>query len=479
MGETLKEKTSKGLFWGTVNNGLQQVLNLVFGIFLARLLDANDYGMVGMITIFSLIASALQESGFISALVNKEKVSHSDYNAVFWFNILVGIGLYVILFFCAPLIADFYGKPELIPLSRYTFLTFVISSFGIVPRAILFRELKTKETAITYVIALAASGTIGIILAYNGMSYWGIVTQSIIYCILITIICWYYSKWRPNFHINLEPLREMVGFSSKMLITSIFSHLNGNLFSIMFGKFYTQADVGNYTQSNKWNTMGHSFITGTIQGVAQPVLTKVRDDVDRQRHVFRKMLRFTAFISFPLMFGLSLIAHELIVITITEKWLAAVIFLQILCIDGAFIPIVKLYSNLIISQGKSNIFMWNTMAVCLAQLIVMVFLKSYGVDYLVKVFVTIDILWLLIWHYFVWREIKLSLIDALKDITPFFLLAALTMIATYFITLSITNIYLLFFSKIIIAAIIYIGALWLLDAKIMKESIQFFMKKKL
>lgn len=479
MGETLKEKTSKGLFWGTVNNGLQQVLNLVLGIFLSRLLNPDDYGMVGMVTVFSLIASSLQESGFISALVNKQEVTHRDYNAVFWFNILVGAILYVILFFCAPLIADFYSKPALIPLARYTFLTFVISSFAIVPRAILFRNLKTKETAIIYVIALAVSGVVGIFMAYNGMSYWGIATQSIIYCLFIAALCWHFSKWRPNFQISLKPLKEMVGFSSKMLVTSMFSHLNGNLFSIVFGRFYTQTDVGNYNQSNKWNTMGHSFITGTIQGVAQPVLTQVRADAERQRNVFRKMLRFTAFISFPLMFGLSLIARELIVITITEKWLAAVMFLQILCIDGAFIPIGKLYSNLIISKGKSNIFMWNTMAICLIQFALMLSLKSHGVDCLVKVFVSVDILWLLIWHYFVWREIKLSFIDALKDIVPFLLMALFTMVCTYFITIPIHNMYVLFFAKIVIASVLYIGALWLLNAKILKESIQFFVKKKL
>jgi O-antigen/teichoic acid export membrane protein len=316
-------------------------------------------------------------------------------------------------------------------------------------------------------------------MAYNGMSYWGIATQSIIYCLFIAALCWHFSKWRPNFQISLKPLKEMVGFSSKMLVTSMFSHLNGNLFSIVFGRFYTQTDVGNYNQSNKWNAMGHSFITGTIQGVAQPVLTQVRTDAERQRNVFRKMLRFTAFISFPLMFGLSLIARELIVITITEKWLAAVMFLQILCIDGAFIPIGKLYSNLIISKGKSNIFMWNTMAICLIQFSLMLSLKSYGVDCLVKVFVSVDILWLLIWHYFVWREIKLSFIDALKDIVPFLLMALLTMVCTYFITIPIHNMYVLFFAKIVIASVLYIGALWLLNAKILKESIQFFVKKKL
>ncbi len=478
MSETLKEKTSKGLFWGTINNGGQQILNLIFGIFLARLLNAEDYGMIGMIMIFSVIASSLMESGFISALANKKEVTHDDLNAVFWFNILVGILLYVILFFCAPLIADFFEKPTLVPLSRITFLMFVISSFGITPRAILFRNLQTKETAISSISALVISGTVGVILAYNGMSYWGISIQYLVSCLVMTLSCWYFAHWKPSFTTNFRPLHGMIGFSSKLLVTNIFTNIYNNLFSVLFGKFYSQTYVGNYTQANKWNSMGYSFITGTLQGVAQPVLAQVRDDHERQKMVFRKMLRFTAFISFPIMFGLSLVSYELIVITITQKWVIAASFLQILCIDGAFIPINRLYSNLIISKGRSNIYMWNTITICLLQLAVMLSLRSYDVYVLITTFVVIDILWMFVWHYFVWRIINLRLQDAIKDVFPFAFIATLSMIVSYWLTSSFENIYLVFLLKIVIATTVYLGTLWMLDAKILKESIDFFLKKK-
>lgn len=475
---SLKQQTAKGILWSGLGSGAQQLLNLFFGIFLSRLLNDYDYGMIGMLAIFTLIANSLMESGFISALANKKSVSHTDYNAVFWFSALTGILLYGVLFLLAPLIADFYGKEELIPLSRYLFLAFVASGFGIASRALLFRNLKTKELAITSTVALSVSGVVGIILAYNGMSYWGIATQNVVYCSMITLGNCFFARWRPTFQIDFSPLRQMIGFSSKLLITNVFTHLNNNLFSVLFGKIYSPIEVGNYTQASKWNYMGHSLISTTMQNVAQPVLAQVSDNNERQKTVFRKMLRFTAFISFPVMLGFSLVSRELIIIAITEKWLAAVAILQLLCIDGAFTPIAKLYTHLIISKGKSNIYMWNTITLCLVQLGTMLLIYPYGIQTMIITFVAINALWLLTWHYFVWRLIGLTLWSALKDILPFALIAAAVMGATYFITLGIENIYVLFVAKIAIAAPTYFAILWALDAKILKESIHFFMKRK-
>ena len=317
--ETLKQKTAKGLFWGFINNGTQQLLNLFFGIFLARLLTPADYGMVGMLTIFSLIAGSLQESGFISALANKKEITHDDYNAVFWFSITVSFCLYWILFFCAPLIADFYSQPELIPLARYSFLGFFIASLGVIPGAYVFRNLMVIQKALATVLALIFSGTTGVLLAYKGFSYWGIATQSIVYITVLNLYLWYKCPWRPTWRWNFAPVREMLGFSSKLLFTNIFNHVNNNIFSIILGRYYSEKEVGQYNQANKWNYMGFSLISGMVGSVAQPIFAQMTDDSERQVRAFRKMLRFTAFISFPCMLGLSLVAPELITIAITDK----------------------------------------------------------------------------------------------------------------------------------------------------------------
>ena len=333
MSESLKDKTAKGLLWGGISNGIQQLLNLFFGIFLARLLTPDDYGMVGMLSIFTLIAGSIQESGFTAALANKKEIKHEDYNAVFWFSISTSLCIYTLLFFCAPLIAQFFNQPELTSLARYSFIGFVISSTGVAQNAYMFRNLMVRQKAQSIIIGLLVSGTIGVTLAYHGYSYWGIATQSLTYVITVMTCYWFFSPWRPTFHFNLKPLRGMISFSSKMLATNIFNHLNNNIFSIILGKFYSEKEVGFYNQANKWNYMGHSLVSGMINGVAQPVLAQVTDDKERQLRVFRKMMRFTAFVSFPAMFGLSLIAPELITIAITDKWIESAQILQLLCIS--------------------------------------------------------------------------------------------------------------------------------------------------
>lgn len=476
--QSLKQKTAKGLFWGGFSNGIQQLLNLSFGVVLARLLDASDYGMVGMLTIFSAIAAALQEGGFISALTNRKNTSHKDYNAVFWFSTFCGITLYVLLFFAAPFIADFYKTPELVPLSRLSFLGFVISSMSIAPRAYLFKNLRIKETTIISISSLIVSGTVGIVLAANGFAYWGIAMQTIAFVTMVTILNFYFARWKPSFSFDFSPIREMIGFSSKMIVTNIFTIINNNLFSVLLGKFYSEREVGNFTQANKWNGMGHTTITGMINGIAQPVFTSVAHDRMRQLAVFRKLLRFTAFISFPAMLGLSLVSKELIVIAITEKWLASAYILQILCIWGAFIPIINLFSNLIISRGHSSIYMWSTISLSVLQLAAVCAMYPFGLDWMLRIFVAINIAWLFVWFGFVHREIGLTLRDMLKDISPYLILSVALVAIAYFATLPIHNLYLSMLAKVVIVAGLYALTLWKLQSVIFRESIDFLLKKK-
>jgi len=478
MSESLKEKTAKGLFWGGISNGLQQLLNLFFGIFLARLLTQEDYGMVGVLSIFSLIAATLQESGFIAALANRKEIRHKDYNAVFWFSTLTGLFMYLLLFACAPLIARFFETPELTPLARYSFLGFLISSTGVAHSAYLFRSLKVKQRAMASVFGLLLSGTTGVTLAYLGFAYWGIATQSLVYVATTTGCYWYFSPWRPTFRVDFSPLKEMFMFSSKLLVTNIFHHIHNNIFSVILGKFYALTDVGNFNQANKWNYMGHSLINGMITGVAQPVLAQVTDDKERQLRVFRKMMRFTCFVSFPAMFGLSLVAPELITIAITDKWIESARMLQILCISGAFIPIVNLCGNLLISKGKSDIFMWNTISLVIIQLGIALILYPYGIYILISVYAGINIAWLLVWHHFVKREIGYSLSALMKDLLPYLFIAGGVMAITWFCIANSTHIYMRFVAKIVMAVSLYVLIMWLSGSATFKETIHYLCKRK-
>lgn len=476
--QSLKEKTAKGLFWGGVSNGVQQVLALLFGIFLSRILSPGDYGMVGMLAIFTGIANSLQESGFSAALTNKQDITHEDYNSVFWFNIVVGIVIYVILFFAAPLIADFFEQPDLLWVSRIVFLSLLFGCFGTAQAAYLFKNLMVKERAKIDIYALLLSNTAALIMALNGMAYWGIAIQTALYIGLGTLFRWYYSPWRPTFSFSLQPLKEFFPFSVKLLLTNLFNQFSTNVFSILLGKFFTVQQVGYYTQGSKWTNMGGGLINGMITGVAQPVLAQVVDDKDRQRNVLRKMIRFTAFVAFPLMFGLALVAEELIIITVTDKWLSCVPIMQLLCVWGAFTSICELYKNMVISHGKSNIYLYANIVFGVAQLLVLIAMIPFGILWMVAAYVIAYFLWLFAWHCFAHRLSGIRFLDLLKDITPYLVITAFALGCGWWCASFFESLYVRFVLKVLISALVYVLIMWRSGSMAFRESMGFLLRQR-
>ena len=477
--ETLKAKTAKGLLWGGMSTGMQQVLNLVFGIILARKLGQADYGMIGMLAIFSAIAASMQEGGFISALNRKKEVTQRDYNAVFWMSILTSVCFYVLFFVTAPLIARFYNEPALTGLARYSFLSFLFVSFSIAPRAYIFRNMMVRQSSIISIVAVLLSGIVGIVMAYRGYAYWGLATQQIVFTLTVSVLNYWFSGWRPSLRIDLHPIRELLGFSSRLIATNIITAANANILSVLLGRYYKATEVGNFTQANKWNTMGHSLITNMLYTIAQPVLTKTDDDRARQKHVFRKLLRFTAFVSFPVMLCLALVSEEFIVILITEKWLASAHILRVLCLAGAVMPVSYLFSNLLISRGHSSVYMWCTLGLCLAQLAGVGLCVPYGISRMVQVYALLNIGWLAVWFHFAHREIGLSLRETVSDVAPYLGLSLGIVIVTGLLTSGIENRYVSLAVKVAAVATAYCAALWLLRSAIFREAVLFITKKKI
>ena len=476
--QNLKEKTAQGLFWSFLSSGGMQLLNLIIGIFLARLLSPGEYGIVGMLAIFTLLANNLQESGFGVALVNIKDIKHNDYNAVFWFNVGMSVLLYVILFFSAPLIASFFHQPCLIPLSRFVFLGFIIASLCISPNAMLVRGLKMKEKAITSLSALVVSGTVAVIMAIKGFSYWSLATQQILYNVVICFGRFYYTRWYPTFKVDFTPVKQMFSFSYKVLITAVLTTINNNVLTVIFGRLFPAQAVGNFTQANKWNTMANQMVTNTMAQVAQPVFTQVTDDNERQRRVFGKMLRFTAFLSFPALFGLALVAPQVILLAIGDKWIDSIPLLQILCISGAFIPLYTVYQNLFLSQGKSGTYMWLTIGQIAIMLTAVLACHSLGIKAMVIAFACINILWLLAWQVFANRLIGYCFFSMFRDLLPFMLIALAVMVVTYFVTLHISNMLMLLVARVLIAAALYFITMKLLRAQILEDCIEFIRSKK-
>ena len=492
--ETLKEKTAKGLFWGGMNNGVQQLLGLAFGIILGRLLDPSDYGMTAMLAVFSVIANELQSSGFKTGLINLKEPKHEDYNAVFWFNIVAGVVLYVALWFAAPLIADYYHEPKLIPLSRYVFLGFVFSSFGMAQSAYLTKQMQIKQIAKCGMTATLSSSLVSVAMAAMGFGYWALATQYLMYIAVNTLLLWWFSEWRPSYlrFTNLrftiyDPLRQLFPFSVRIMLSAICTQLNNNVMNLLLGHYYGKTNTGHYNQAYQWSSKCFLLVGNMLRQVDQTVLVGLDDERQRQLAVLRKIVRFTAFISFPLLFGLAMMSHEFIVLAIGEKWAFSASLLPYLCLCGAFMPLSTLLTDAVISHRRSDIYLWNTVALGILQIGLMVGLWQQGIRTMVIAYTLLNIIWVFVWHFFVRRLMGYRLLDFLKDIVPFALAAAGVMLFTWwigeFIVYSLwfiddyLKLWILLISRVLIAMLLYYGIMHVAGAVILKECIAFICRK--
>ena len=482
MKESLKQKTAKGLFWGAMNSGSTQILNLIFGIVLGRMLSPEIYSVVAILTIFVAIAGDLQSSGFTQALVNIKRPTDRDYNSVFSFNVVMSVMMYFILFLCAPLIADFYDRPYLTEVSRVLFLSFLIASIGIAHGGYMMKNMMNKEMAIIGFIALIVSGATGITLAFLGKTYWALVWQQIAY-ISVTVIgkFFFVKEWRPRLTLDFGPVKQMAPFAMNILVTKIVNTVSNNILTNIFGKLFPDRLVGNYSQAYKWDTMANSLVANTVGQIAQAVLVEAspsdHSEDSKELQVFRKMLRFTCFLSMPLMFGFALVANEFILITIGDKWTGCVPLLQVLCLSGAFVPLYTMYQNLAMSQGRSDIFMWLNIGQIALQIVIVMLFYRFSMLIMVCAYSIFMILWLIPWHIFTGRLIRYRWTDAFKDIAPFALSAMFTMAVTYWATDMITNLYILIAIRFCLAATIYYGIMKIAKVQILRECEQFILKR--
>lgn len=476
--ETLKEKTAKGLFWGGLNSLTQQVIGVAFAIILGRLLDNADFGMMAMISVFSLIATTLQNSGFPTALANMKEPHDNDYNSVFWFNIIVGFSAYTVLFFCAPLIADYYNEPRLIPLCRYAFLSILIASFGTAQNAFLFKNLRAKQQAKAAMVAVLIASSTGVACAFAGLAYWSLATQGLVYVSINTLMAWHYSPWRPSLkNITFEPAKRMFRFSFKILLSNITNIINNNILNFLLGHYFTARDTGNYNQAYQWNSKCFSLVQSMVNQVAQPVLVDLQNEGERQLNAFRKMMRFAAFLSFPLLLGFGLVAKEFIVLTVGPKWIVSVGYVQILCFAGATMPLSTLLSNMVISKGKSNLYLYCILGLGIIQIAIMLLLWPYGIKNMVIAYTLINIMWVFVWLFFVKRLTSYGLWFFIKDTTPFALAAFAVMTATHFATASIHTLWLLLICRIAMAMLLYYAVMRMARVQILAECQQFIIKK--
>ncbi len=308
MAESLKNKTVKGVAWSAIDNVVQFGVTFVVGIILARLLSPDDYGLIGIIGIFTAVCTALINGGMGSALIRKKDATDDDYNTVFIVNNCVSLVLYAVIFFCAPLIADFFYREELVALTRVASLGMIIGALAMVQQTRLTKCIDFKtQTKITLVASLV-SGVIGIAMALMGFGVWALVAQHLSSQIIRTLLLWFFNKWIPKLRFSTDSFHELFGFGWKMMVSGVLDTIWKELYQVVVGKFYSPATLGQYTRAKQFSTLFSSNLTSVIQRVTYPVLSNIQDDKERMVSAYRRIIKVTMFVTAICMFFLGAVS---------------------------------------------------------------------------------------------------------------------------------------------------------------------------
>ena len=357
MSDSLKQKTVKGVFWSSAERFSVQGIQFFVMIVMARLLTPKDYGLVGMLTIFIAIAQSLIDSGFSQALIRKQHRTETDNSTVFYFNVVVGLLLYAMFYISAPWVARFYDSPELTALMRVVCLSVVFNSLAVVQRALLTVCIDFKTQAKASLTAAIISGIVGISMAYAGFSYWSIAAQQLINLGLNTLLLWIFARWHPCRTYSWTSFRELFAFGSKLMVSGLLDVVYRNMYLLVIGKVFTASSLGYYTRANQFAEFPSSNLTGIMQRVTYPVLCQIQDDDERLAQIYRRFLRLSAFLIFPLLVGLSAVAEPFVLLLLKEQWLFAATLLQIICFAMMWYPIHAINLNLLQVKGRSDLFL--------------------------------------------------------------------------------------------------------------------------
>lgn len=355
MASDLKLRTARSLKWNVIDRLSQQVLYTVTGIVLARELSQADFGLVGAVLIFQAFANLLVDGGFSAALIQRKDPSRLDYSSVLWFNLFVAVALYAVLWFCAPFIARcFENDLRLIPLSRVMFLSFIINATAMVQTSRFVKDMNVRPVAMSNAVGLAAGAVVGIAMAVNGYGAWAIVWQTLVAASVKSLILWAISRWTPLLRMSWTALRSFMAVGIGMTVTSFLNTVFLNLYSFFIGNRVGLVSLGYYTQSDKWSKMGIASLSQVLTSTFVPVLSGVQDDMPRFRNMVRKMNRLTAYLLFPAMLGLSVLATPIFHTLFGVKWDASILLFQILLVRGIFVVLNGLYGNYMLALGCSR-----------------------------------------------------------------------------------------------------------------------------
>ena len=361
MGERrgLRQKAATGMMWTALQKYTRFFLNFVADIILARLLSPSDFGCIEMLAVFMLVAEAFIGGGFGSALIQKKRPTQIDYSTVFYWNIGMAIIMYAVLFSCAPAISWFCVIPIFSDLLRIQGLILFVYAFNIIQFNQLKKKLNFKAIAIVTVITQTSSFVVTIVLAYRGFGVWSLVAKNLIASTLTSIIFWFYLKWRPLFVFSWQSFKELFSFGFYMFLTHFVTQISVKIQSLLIGKIYSPSTIGYYAKASSTEHIASSCISQVMEQVTFPLYAEVQDNKIALQNMVKKLTMTLAYVTFPLLFILLLLAKPIFILLYTEKWLQSVPYFQVLCIAGLAHCLQSVNMQTISAIGKSKVtFVW-------------------------------------------------------------------------------------------------------------------------
>ena len=355
--QSLKDKTVKGTFWSAADAFLGQGVTFLVGIVLARILSPTEYGLIGIVYIFTIVLSGVVDCGFSNALIRKNNVSNDDYNTMFLTNLLLSILLYFLLYFCSPFISVFFNRLELTNVLRVTGLILIIQALSITQTTILTKQIDFKTKTKASLVSAIISGVIGIGMAYTGFGVWSLVGQQISRYTSYTLLLWAFVSWWPKMKFNKDSFQYMWGFGWKIMLSGLLNNIWNQLYQVVVGKCYSPATLGQYSRSKEYASIFSSNFTMIIQRVSYPALSEVQDDKERMVEAYRKVIKVSMFITAICMMSLGAIAEPLIYCLIGPQWIEAASYLPLICLSMVLYPLHSLNLNMLQIQGRSDIFL--------------------------------------------------------------------------------------------------------------------------
>jgi O-antigen/teichoic acid export membrane protein len=416
--DNIKEKAQIGISLGLATQIGTQAAQFIFGLILARLLTPQDYGLVGMLAIFIALSDVFIDSGFGMAVMQKKNPEDSDYSTVFWFNLIVSVLAYIILFFGAPAIADFYGDERLILLTRVICTVVIINAFGSIQGKYLNKNMQYKKLAKIYVSAFLGSSIFAVIMAVAGFGVWSLVGKALFLAVLLNGGWWIISAWKPKRIFSLNSFKELGSFGSKILATSLFSSFFSNIYSVIIGKLFNAQSLGLFTRARQFYELPDKSIRSSSMNVFFPALSYMQDDNSRLINSYKKITGVYAYILFPLYITLAIIAKPLILVILTDKWIESVVLLQYFCLLAFALPFESVNENVLYIKGRSDFVFYVTVLKKVGLVAFLFLFYKTGLKGMVWAFVLEGYLGVFLSFFFAKKVIDFSIFSQIKQVLP-------------------------------------------------------------